>query len=248
MLRFGNMDTFFKPCLTCLLLIAAFNLNAQKVKTQNYKKFDQKLFHFGAVLGGNTADFSIFPVTNAYEKYGITAIENQSQPGGQIGILSSMKLGTPLLRLRFVPSLSFQERVIRYYSLPTDPEKTTDDMREERVNSTNLDFPLLLQFRTARYNNFASYFIGGMEYAFDLQSSEDANQNFADPFIKIAKKDWQGQVGMGVEFFAVYFKLGLELKFSYGFNNVLIQDNTDASKPLDQLRNKVWVFSVIFEG
>ncbi|MCE3295540.1 MAG: hypothetical protein K0R65_1254 [Crocinitomicaceae bacterium] len=235
--------------ITCFLIIL-FPLSgwAQKQKPQNYRKFDEKLIHFGFLLGGNTADFLTRPTLNAYEKYGITSLENASQPGGQLGIVTTMKLGTPILRLRFLPSLSFQERVLRYYYLPSNPEKTTDDVNEERVNSTNLDFPLMLQFRTLRYNNFASYVLGGIQYTYDLQSTEKSNQSFTDPFVKIKAEDWQGQVGVGVEFFAVYFKMGLEIKYSQGFQNAVIHDLTPVSNPIDQLRNKVWSFSIIFEG
>lgn len=238
----------YRLVFTFLFLVMLGTAFCQKQKPLNYKKFDSKLIHFGFALGGNMADFKTIPISNAYEKYGYTAIENEATPGGQINMLASLKLGTPMLRLRVFPGLSFQERVIRYYSLPKDPEKKTDDVNEERINSTNLDLPILLQFRTLRYNNFTSYITGGVQYTFDLQSSEDANQSLIDPFVKAKKTDWQAQFGLGVEFFAVYFKMGLEIKYSHGFNNVLIQDFTPVSNPLQQLQNRVWVFSIILEG
>jgi hypothetical protein len=123
-----------------------------------------------------------------------------------------------------------------------------DIFLEERVNSTNLDFPLMFQFRTLRLNNFASYVLLGAQPSIDLQSQEKASQNFNDPFIKIKKFDYQGQVGAGVEFFATYFKFGIELKYSQGFVNSFIQDNTSSSKPIDRLYNRVWWVSFIFEG
>jgi hypothetical protein len=119
---------------------------------------------------------------------------------------------------------------------------------EERVNSTNLDFPLMLQFRTLRLNNFAAYVMAGGQYSYDLQSQEKASQSFIDPFIKIKAHDFQGQVGGGLEFFAPYFKFGFEVKYSQSFSNSFIQDNTPSSKPIDQLFNKVLWFSLIFEG
>ncbi|TNE54183.1 MAG: PorT family protein [Bacteroidetes bacterium] len=226
----------------------AFGIFGQKQKTQNYRKFDQKLIHFGCLLGGNMADFGMSVVPDAYNKYQLISLENGAQPGGQIGIMSTMKLGTPMLRLRFVPSLSFQERSLKYYSVSEDPQSDKDAFNEERINSTNIDFPFLLQYRTLRYNNFAAYAIGGIQYTLDLQSSEDSNQSLIDPFVKIKKTDWQAQAGVGVEFFAVFFKFGMEIKYSHGFNNVLIQDYTPVSLPLDHLKNRVWTFSLIFEG
>ena len=221
---------------------------SQIEKPQNYRKFDQRLLHFGFTLGVNTADFTPYPVLDAYEQYGILSIDNKRQPGGQVGIVTSLKLGHPVVRLRFIPTLSFQERVLSY--VYEDPAKSPslNKINEERVNSTNLDFPLMLQFRTTRFNNFTSYVLGGIQYSLDLQSQEDASQSFTDPFVKIRKEDWQGQVGGGVEFFMPYFKLGIELKFSHSFSNIMINDFTPVSRPIDKMYNRVWWFSLIFEG
>lgn len=231
--------------LFCLLLTG---LSAQPEKTKNYRRFDERLLHFGFMLGANSANFNAIPVQDAYAKYGLKSLENKSQPGGQVGIVTTLKLGHPVVRLRFIPTLSFQERVLMYYYQNPDPAATKDLYKEERVNSTNLDFPLMLQFRTMRLNNFASYVLVGGQYSYDLQSQEKASQSFIDPFIKIKAHDFQGQVGAGLEFFAPYFKFGLEIKYSQGFSNSFIQDNTPVSKPIDQLYNKVWWVSLIFEG
>lgn len=221
---------------------------AQSEKVKNYRKFDERLLHFGFTLGANTADFTTYQVVGAYEKYGLIAIDNKRQPGGQVGIVTTMKLGHPVVRLRFIPTLSFQERLLTYYYQNPDPTKTQEVTSEERVNSVNLDFPLMLQFRTMRYNNFAAYVLGGVQYSLDLQSQASAAQSTVDPFIKIKKHDYQGQVGGGLEFFMPYFKLGLEIKYSQSFGNVLIQDNSPVSMPLDRMYNRVWWFSLIFEG
>jgi hypothetical protein len=215
--------------------------------TRNYRNFDKRALHFGFMLGVNTADFSTRYKPDVLENYGYYAIENQSQPGFQLGIISSLKLGHPSIRLRFIPTLSFQERVLNYYA-PDAESFTGFDMITERTGSTNLDFPLLFKFRTLRYNNFAAYVIAGPQYSVDLQTKENSTQSFADPFIKIRRHDFQGQIGAGVDFFLPYFKFGMELKFSHGLRNSLIQDNTRLSSPIDQLYNRVWWFSFTFEG
>lgn len=212
----------------------------------NYRRYDEKTFHFGFMLGGNASDFTLYQIPQAYEQFGIRSISTKSQAGGQVGPIVTMNLGTPILRLRFVPAFSFQERSIKYQFI--DESYTGSEFTDERVQSVNFDFPLMLQFRTRRINNFAAYALVGFQYSVDLQSQENASQTFNDPFIKIKRSDWQGQVGGGIEFFAPYFKFGMELKYSQGVNNVLIQDGTTISKPIDQLYNRVWSFCLTFEG
>lgn len=230
--------------LLICLLISSYSV-AQKEKPQNYRRFDEKLLHFGFMLGGNTSNFTMFRELNAYSQFGLTSLTNQSAPGGQIGPVVTMKLGTPVVRLRFIPSLSFQERILNYTFMPND---STEIVNQERISSTCLDFPLMFQFRTLRVNNFASYFLVGGQYSVDLQSQQDASQNFTDPFIKLNRHDWSGQLGVGVEFFAPYFKFGMEIKYQHGFRNSHIKDDALIAQPIDRLYNKVWWFSLIFEG
>jgi len=229
-----------------IFLVMGISSQAQKFKQERYKNFDKRTFHFGFMLGFNSSDFTVYQNVNAYEQYGLKLLENDAQPGGQLGILTTMKLGTPVLRLRFIPTLSFQEKLLRYTF--EDTLLNTDEFGEERVNSTNLDFPLMLQFRTKRYNNFTAYALIGGQYSIDLQSQEKASQNYIDPYIKIKRNDIQGQIGGGIEFFAPYFKFGIEIKYSHGFINSFIQDNTNIAEPINKLYNKVWSLSLIFEG
>ena len=222
-------------------------LLAQKQKPLNYSKFDEKFIHFGFMLGFNKADFVVEQKLNAYQDFRLLSLQNKPTSGAQVGIVTTMKLGTPILRLRFIPTLSFQERVLNY-TFENSSDFFNPIILEERVGSTCLDFPLMLQFRTLRLNNFASYLLVGGQYTRDLQSQEDAAQDLLDPFIKIKKDDFQGQIGAGIEFFAPYFKFGIELKYSRGFNNSFIQDNTEPSRPINSLHNEVVWISFIFEG
>ena len=231
--------------ITLLIVSSTF---AQKEKPQNYKRFDEKLLHFGFMLGFNKSDFTVYQNLDAYSKYGLKTLTTTKTPGGQVGIVTTMKLFTPVVRLRFIPTLSFQERVLNYTFVNKIDPKGKDLIYEKRVGSTNLNFPLMLQFRTLRLNNFAAYLLIGAQYTMDLQSQEKASQNYTNPFIKIKKNDYQGQIGAGLEFFAPYFKFGMELKYSQGFNNSFIQDNTEPSNPIDRLYNKTLWISFIFEG
>lgn len=231
-----------------VVFFLAFTAGAQKERPLNYRRFDEKTIHFGFMLGGNSADFGLEQRLNSFEQYGLKSLTHKSSPGAQVGVVSTLKLGHPVVRLRFIPTLSFQERVLNYTFVNPDTTASVDFFNEERINSTNLDFPLMLQFRTLRLNNFAAYVLVGAQYSLDLQSQETASQDFIDPFIKIRKHDFQGQIGGGIEFFAPYFKFGMELKYSHGLRNTFVPDGTFISDPIESLYNRVWWFSIIFEG
>ena len=244
-----HVSVFTRMKLASLLIILfSFSAIAQREKPQNYRRFDERTIHFGIMMGANSSNFTLYQKPDGYNDYGLKSLTTKASPGGQIGIVTTLKLGTPVVRLRFIPTLSFQERIVRYQFEDPDTSSLDDIFMEERINSTNLDFPLMFQFRTLRLNNFASYVLLGAQYSMDLQSQEKSSQDFNDPFLKIRRHDFQAQLGGGVEFFATYFKFGMEIKYSHGFVNSFVPENTIIANPIDKIYNKVWWFSIIFEG
>lgn len=221
---------------------------SQKQKVENYHRFDKRIMHFGFMLGANITQSMVKPRIDAYSNYQLLSIQNIPQPGAQVGVLTTVKLGLPIFRLRFLPTISFQERVYKYQFLLYGGTHEQPFLNEERVGSVNLDFPLMLQFRTLRVNNFAAYLLAGAQYSLDLQSQEKATQSDTDPFLKFKKHDFQYQIGGGIEFFMPFFKMGIEVKFSQSFKSTFINDNTFISNPIDRMLNRTWWFSLIFEG
>jgi hypothetical protein len=212
---------------------------------RNYPSFDRKHFHFGFALGFNSSTFRYQVDIDSATTDSITNINIQKQPGFNLGMIGSWDIHETV-HLRFVPSISFQERLFTYtYYNPKNKEL---EMEENRLESVYLDFPLMLKLRTKRINNFAAFGLGGMQYSLDLASQKDVDQNLGDPIVKIQQHDFSYQVGGGFDFWLPYFKLGLELKISNGIKNVTIQDNTFFMDPLASLKSKVWWFSITFEG
>ena len=121
----------------------------------------------------------------------------------------------------------------------------------KKVESTFLDFPLLVKMRTEIFNNFAAYIVAGGKFGLDMQSNKDVengNASLADQIIKITKPDYGLEIGGGFDFFLEYFKFGIELRMGVGMKNIIIQENTIFSSPIDKLRSKVWTVSLTFEG
>ena len=117
------------------------------------------------------------------------------------------------------------------------------------IESTYLDFPLLMKYRSARLNNFAAYVIGGLKYSIDLASNENvSNDDIPESIIKLKRNTTSAEVGVGTDFFLPYFKFSLELKMSYGLQNVLVKDNTELSNPIDRILPKMFFITFLFEG
>jgi hypothetical protein len=218
--------------------------SGQKQKAMNLRDFDNHDFHFGFLLAYNSSDFFMEIKPDYTFSDSIVSIQNFRQPGFNLGIISSWNMNKNM-SLRFLPDLSFQDRVLEYNFQIND---TTFKLEKRRVESTFFNFPLNLKLRTNRINNFAMYMIGGYQFGIDMASQKDVNNAGNNSIVKIKRIDHALQIGGGIDFFLPYFKFGIELKLSKGMKNLLIQDGTKFVSPLDALRSKMWILSFTFEG
>lgn len=238
------------PVLTSLLLALLLSpfaqLHAQKkIKVENLPNFDLHRLHFGFLLSYNNSDFQVKMDPQAPFRDSLLVLQHLRQPGFNLGIVASFNMN-PYLSLRFLPSLSFQERIMQYQF--RTPEGGSVYFQKP-VESTYLEFPLLLKYRSARINNFAVYLVGGGKFCIDMASQKDVNNTLDDEVVvKLAKYDYAAEIGGGADMFLTYFKFGIELKAAFGIPNLLIDDGTRFSTPIESLRSKTWILSFTFEG
>ncbi|MCT4579818.1 MAG: PorT family protein [Flavobacteriales bacterium] len=237
-----------KGVLLLLVSFCAMYTLAQQVQMMNLRDFDKRAFHFGFALGYNSSDFYLDrDVLEDFERDSLLVLDVERRPGFNLGIVSSLDV-SPTFKIRFLPTLSFQERNLAYtYAYQGDSSVQWN----KKVESTFLDFPLVMKFRTERIKNFAAYCLAGGRFGLDMASNKDvknSNASLKDQIVKITKPDYGFEVGGGIDLFLEYFKFGIELKLSTGLKNVLIQENTQFSTPIDRLRTKMWTLSFTFEG
>ena len=233
--------------LPFLAVLLAGPATAQRtgVKVQNLPNFDMRRFHFGFLLSYNTSDFFMTLKPSAPFADSVLVIDHVKQPGFNLGIVASLNM-TDHLSLRFLPTLAFEDRILKYSFRKADGKVANF---QKPIESTYLEFPLLLKFRSSRINNFAVYVIGGGKFGIDMASKKDVDNSIDDDIVvKLAKYDYSAEVGGGIDMFLPYFKFGIELKTGIGIPNVLVDDGTRFSNPIQSLRTKIYVLTFTFEG
>jgi len=240
----------FRKNLLALLLLIGFSMPAWAqgitgVKVKNLPEFDNHHFHFGFLLSYNTSDFFMKLKPESAFRDSVLVLDHVKQPGFNLGIVASLDM-TPNLSLRLLPTLTFQSRNLEY-TFRTADGKNSSYMKP--IESTYLEFPLLMKLRSDRINNFAVYLIGGGKFSIDMSSQKDVNNNIdQDIVVKLAKYDYGAEVGGGCDMFLPYFKFGIELKCGIGIPNLLIDDDTRFSRPIESLRSKTYMLTFTFEG
>jgi len=222
-----------KKLLFLITLILSPQLIAQESNLLNLPKYDNQLYHFGFTLGIMNTNLKLDYQQNLSVK-NVSAI---SSPGFNVGIICDLKL-LRNLNIRLIPSLTFTQRDISF--IMTD---NTEIIKS--VENSNLDIPILLKYRSMRYKNMRPYFLLGTRFTYDMASKkevEDIN------LFKLDDIDYGLEFGFGIDIYLPYFKLAPEIKYFYGFNNILQLNNSEIiTYNLEALYSRTILFSLTFE-
>ena len=225
------------PLLLPLKSIAQFNQGSNI----NYQDFQGKNYYFGITLGYNQSDFRIYQSKDFILNDSFARAESVTGPGFNLGIVSNLKIGD-YFDIRFLPTLSFIERTIRY----TVPDNG-DRVFQRPIESVLVEMPFHVRYKSAPYHDFRLFIIAGVKYSFDVASDSRTRQ--AAGIVKIAPSDFQVEYGAGIQFFFPYFIFSPELKISQGINNILIfNDRLEQSNVLDRVLSRAFTISLHFEG
>ena len=226
-----------------ILLLVNLNLSAQKQKPKNESWYDDKPIHFGFSIGFNAMDFKITPSQQYYSKDSLYPEVSILNPGINIQIVTDLLLADHF-DLRFLPGVSFGQRVIRFYK----NKKLVND--QQRLESSYLEFPLLLKYKGARLNNVRPYVISGLNFRYDLAGKKEFDD--AKPiYLRLKRPDLYYEVGAGMDFYLTYFKLSIELKMSSGIGNVLVNQaapgHPEYFNAIEKIRSQIWILAFHFE-
>jgi hypothetical protein len=261
--------------LAVALLLAATVVPAQAQRRVIHylPKYENEPYHFGFLLAFNEMMYTIktiedyqgkplpissWPGPNApsstVEELYVYNIETKQKPGFTVGIIGSKRLGR-YFDLRFIPTLSFCDHELIYdIKVDRDPK-----IRHEvkTTSTTFVEFPLNIKYRSKRYNNIGAYLMGGISPKIDLSSQKDLFQERyddngnvigKDPVNFVPKRfDIAAEIGVGYDFYNQWFKMGLEVKMSYGLLDIKKPTNLIWAAPIEKISNKMFQFSILIE-
>ncbi len=188
-------------------------------------------------------DFNITPSREYLMQDSLYPEVSLLNPGINIQIVTNLR-PAKYLDIRFLPGVSFGQRVVRYY------KNTELYNNDQRLESSFLEFPLLLKFKGDRLNNVRPYVITGLNYRYDLAAKKEYDDE--EPiYLRLKRPDLYYEVGTGIDFYLTYFKLSVELKMSNGFKDVLVdepaQGHPEYNNAIEKMKSQIWVLAFHFE-
>ncbi|MBO4773438.1 MAG: PorT family protein [Bacteroidales bacterium] len=232
----------------CLLLLAGA-AHAQEYsaarRAPNLPSYDFKRLHFGFLLGINNADFAHKSVSNLNPFDSIMVIGSTPSAGFDVGIVTDLRMGN-YFNLRFIPQISLIDRTVDYHIRIKGMDMTET---HKKIESVNLDLPLLIKMKSSRMHNCRVYVVGGGQLSIDL-ASQAKKKNKKNPefvVLKLNRAEFQTQAGVGMDFYANMFKFSIEAKMSYGMQDMLKHEDNVYTNSTEYLKSKIFHISILFE-
>jgi len=243
-LRSVDKQSILKRLFTLFILIQLFiGSYGQQTVPLNEPNHDDRPIHFGFCIGLNMMNFVVHPNAQLSldKNKRILASVSQPSPGFHIQVVSNYRLAE-YFDLRFLPGVSFGQRTLNFFK-----DDTLIRGGDQKLESNFLEFPLLLKYKSKRLNNFRPYIITGSNFRIDLAKTLSEDDGI---YLALKRFDLYYEIGAGIDCYMPYFKMSIELKYSYGFVNVLRQKSNshpEFQNSIDRLNSTLTMLSFIFE-
>ena len=191
-------------------------------------------------------DFGFFNLVNDYKDDfqnhpDILSIETDGDIGlGVSFILPDLRLNNRL-NFRHILSVKTVQRNIKFrfnpeYDGPTEVTKS--------VESWFVESGFHLKYRADRINNSRVYIFFGPNIGIDLASEKDVED---ETIFKLNRSNFALEIGAGCDFYFEYFKFAPQIKYSYGLKNLIVEDGTIYTSPLEGFYTRGFQISLTFE-
>jgi hypothetical protein len=215
--------------------------SAQKYKwaRENNPRYDERFITYGFVIGIHRAGYQVKYsdkfVTQNYDT--VHAVMAPMSPGFSLGFLVNMRL-YDVLDLRLMPKAGFYDMKLFY-------EYTDRTEQNQLIETTQMEFPLLLKYKSLRRGNVRMYMVAGFTPAFELSGKNDVESNTAN--LSVRKTNITADVGVGCDFYFPLFKFSPEIRFSHGMANMLGDDPSVFRDPIKTLKTNTIGIYFIFQ-
>lgn len=217
----------------------AQNNNLSWIKKRN-PNYDTKRLSYGFLIGLHSAAYQIKYsenfITQALDT--VYAVEPSWSPGFSLGFIVNYRL-EDLWDLRLTPKVAFYEHKLRY--LFTDDTKT----EEQLVETTMVEFPILLKFKSERRENLRMYMIGGIKPGIEASGKKEIEN--VTTTLEVTGANLSLEFGIGLDIYYPLFKFSPEIRFSRGIVDVLDNRTNKYGLPLERVNTNTITVYLIFQ-
>jgi len=184
----------------------------------NNPQYDNRLVSYGFLIGLHSSGYSM-KYSDAFATIDtLHSIQPKNSLGFSLGFIVNLRL-TQFLDLRILPKVAFYEHTLNYIRI-------SDPVLVETVESTVVEFPLMLKYKSVRRNNFGMYIVGGVKYGIEASGKNKDNKSDEEGLL-IQGSNLSLDFGFGLDLYFPLFKFSPELRFSRGLSNMLLSGKSN---------------------
>lgn len=223
------------------LLVVPFASHGQLFKwaRMHNPRYDDRKISYGFMIGLHTSAYQV----NYSDEFvtpkldTVHSVIGTFSPGFSLGFLVNVHLNE-FLDLRLMPKAGFYDHKLTYYY-------TNNKTTQQFVETTMVEFPLLLKYKSMRRGNVRMYMVGGFTPAIEASGKNDIQSSTDNLAIKNANLSLEA--GMGFDFYFPLFKFSQEIRFSRGLVNMLADDPSVYHVPIKRLNTNTISVYFIFQ-
>jgi len=223
---------------------ACLQLSGQEIAIEDDPWDEDKFFSLGYSLGFNAMTFHITPSEQFLATDSLHAMPGKPYPGINIHLVVNFRINQ-FFDIRLLPGMSFGQRMIVFES-----DRLNDTvLSPQKIESSFMELPLLLRYGW-RMNGIKPYVIAGGNFRYDFYAQEKYRLE-RPVYVRLNRPDIYFEIGTGIEFYLSQLKLGIEIKYSGGFYDVLAHDPhpdyPQYCNAIENLKSHIWVLSFHLE-
>ncbi len=229
------------------LLLAAGVSNAQQYKwaRRNNPNYDERKWTYGFLIGLHTSSYQIkyadtMAVKGTPQNPGLDSVHSIFPLWGggfALGFIVNYRINE-FLDLRLTPSVAFYEHSLQY-------NYTNGSRLKLLVETTMVEFPVLLKYKSMRRGNVRMYVVGGVKPGIEASGRKELENVIFSLKERTVNMSVEG--GIGLDLYFPLFKFSPEIRFSRGVINVLDNNQNPFGLPMKYVNTNTITMYLLFQ-
>ena len=205
----------------------------------NNPEYDNRLISYGFLIGLHNSGYQLKYADAFADIDTLHSIQPVKSFGFSLGFIVNLKM-TEFLDLRLLPKVAFYEHRLDYI-------RTNSSPLSEVVESTIVELPLLVKYKSVRRGNFRMYLVGGGKYGIEA-SGKKGDQDNSDGGLFTRKHTFSIDAGVGLDIYYPLFKFSPEIRYSRGITNSINPNKpNEYSLPIKYLNVNTITLYLLFQ-
>lgn len=228
-----------KVILILALLFCSLATMAQEKRwvQRNNPNYDNRKLTYGFLIGLHSSIYQINYsdqfITQSFDT--VHSVNSSWTSGFTLGFIVNYRLNE-FLDLRLTPEVAFYEQKVRY-------QFTNEAFEDARVESTMVEFPVLLKYKSERRGNIRMYMIGGVKPAIEASGKKDNTK----AELEVIGSNLSLEAGFGFDLYYPLFKFSPEIRFSRGVIDILGNQTNAYGQPIQRVNTNTVTVYFLFQ-